>query len=682
MANSDGNSVREQSSSRIAKVPMKKLIWQLGLPMIISMVLQAVYNIVDTVFVVKSSAGTAGNLALTYAFPVQILMIAVGVGTGIGINALLGKSLGENNKEVASRTCGNGIFLMIVLYIAFMLFGIFGAEWFIKMQADETSIYYESAVFMGTTYLRICCVLSVGSIGFAVFERFLQATGKTTLSMTSQCTGAALNIILDYVFIYPCDMGVEGAAWATIIGQIASLCLAMVFHYATNKGINKSLKYIKPSWNIIKGIYKTGLSAAIMQGLLSVMMLGMNLILGTAAGVADTLVGSFGIYYKIMQFALFAFFGISNTIITILSFNYGMGDKERCKQAILWGIIDCVIVAVVVTVLFEALATPFASLFSATSVDADEKTMGVVETAIRISAIGYVFMAFSVAVQGVLQAFRYAIRPLIISLLRLVVFVFPLAYVFTLTDNPLDNVWWSLVICEVLTAVVTAFILWDTYRRKIVPMQSAKKAEEGNLIVTISREHGSHGKYIGSLVAKKLGIGYYDKEIAAKVAEDSGLAGDFIGEALDGETRLKNTYLSTEPNRQAIIEQAKVIRKIADTESCVIVGRGADFILKDYYDCIKIFIYADESFKVNMIKEMYGDDEASARKHMEQSDVSRKNYYNFISGHDWGDKNNYDLCVNSSVGAEETADIIVSYVQKHSKNLLQQGEKVQAVSEN
>ncbi|MCD8040411.1 MAG: MATE family efflux transporter [Clostridia bacterium] len=657
------------SSERIAKVPMKKLIWQLGLPMIVSMVLQAVYNIVDTVFVVKSSAGTAGNLALTYAFPIQILMIAVGVGTGIGINALLGKSLGENNKEVASKTCGNGIFLMLVLYVAFMLFGIFGAEWFIKMQADETSIYYESAVSMGTSYLRICCVLSIGSIGFAVFERFLQATGKTTLSMTAQCTGAALNIILDYVFIYPCEMGVEGAAWATIIGQIASLMLALIFHYATNKNINKSLKFIKPSWTIIKGIYKTGLSAAIMQGLLSVMMLGMNLILGTTAGVADTLVGSFGIYYKIMQFALFAFFGVSNTIITILSFNYGMGDKTRCRQAIIWGIADCVIVAVFVTVLFEALASPFASLFSATSLDADSKTQQVVETAIRISAIGYVFMAFSVAVQGVLQAFRYAIRPLIISLLRLVVFVFPIAYAFTLTDDPLNTVWWSLVICEVLTAAVAVFILYDTYKRKIVPMAEAEKAQSGNLIVTISREHGSHGKYIGSLVAKKLGIGYYDKEIAAKVAEESGLTNDFIGGALDGEEKLRNTYLTTSTSRQAIIEQAKVIRKIADSESCVIVGRGADFILKDYYDCVKVFVYADENFRVNTVKELYGDDDASARKHMEQSDASRKKYYHFLSGQNWGDKNNYDLCVDSSVGAEETAELIASYVRTHSKTL-------------
>ncbi|MCD8371984.1 MAG: MATE family efflux transporter [Clostridia bacterium] len=672
MADNSVEAAKGQSESKIAKVPMKKLIWQLGLPMIVSMVLQAVYNIVDTVFVVKSSAGYAGNLALTYAFPVQILMIAVGVGTGIGINALLGKSLGENNKEVASKTCGNGIFLMLVLYVAFMLFGIFGAEWFISMQADASDAESGLAISYGTSYLKICCVLSIGSIGFAVFERFLQATGKTMYSMISQCTGAALNIILDYVFIYSCGLGVEGAAWATIIGQIASLLLAAIFHYSTNKNIDKSFKYIKPSWTIIKGIYKTGLSAAIMQGLLSVMMLGMNLILGTTKDVAVTLVGSFGIYYKIMQFALFAFFGVSNTIITILSFNYGMRDKSRCRQAIIWGIIDCVIVAVAVTILFEALATPFASLFSATSLEADSQTKDVVETAIRISAIGYIFMAFSVAVQGVLQAFRYAIRPLIISLLRLVVFVFPVAYAFTLTSNPLDTVWWSLVISEVLTAIVSVYILYDTYKRKIVPMEGAKQAQSGNLIVTISREHGSHGKYIGKLVAEKLGVAYYDKEIAAKVAEESGLFKDVIDDSTeDGSKKLYNTYLATAANGQAIIEQAKVIRKIADAESCVIVGRGADFILKDYYDCIKVFIYADESVKIKTIKELYGDDDVSAEKHMTQSDDARKKYYHFISGRDWGDKNNYDLCVDSSAGAEETAEVIVKYVLGRSKTLQQ-----------
>lgn len=467
--------------NKIAVTKMNKLIWTLGLPMIVSMILQAIYNIVDTVFIINMGEdGVAGNLALTYAFPIQILMIAIGVGTGIGINALLSKSLGEKNSDQVNRTAGNGIFLMLCIYVVFLIFGIFGTKSFIALQANGN----EKAIEMGTDYLSICCCLSFGCIGFAVYERFLQSTGKTMYSTIAQIVGALLNIVLDYIFIYPCKMGVKGAAWATVIGQIVSLVLAMFFHYFLNKEINGNLRFIQPKAKIIKGIYKIGISAAIMQALLSVMMFGMNLILGTAKN-PEILQGSFGVYYKIMQFALFAFFGLSNTLITVISFNYGMNEKNRVKDAIKWGIIDALIIAVAITILFETLAFPLAKLFGMASGDGGEEIRNVVVLAIRISAIGYVFMAFSVAVQGILQAFRYAARPLLISLLRLVIFVFPIAYLFTIGDNAEKTVWWSLVITEVLTAIISLAILIDAYRKKVLVMPDDKT---DNITVTANAD--------------------------------------------------------------------------------------------------------------------------------------------------------------------------------------------------
>lgn len=452
-----------ETRNALAVLPVKKLIWKLGLPMIISMILQAVYNIVDTVFVINMGAdGVNGNLALTYAFPVQILMIAIGVGTGIGINALLSRSLGEGNSEQANRTAGNGIFLAITTYAFFLLFGIFGAEKFIVMQANGN----EQAIEMGATYLGICCTFSFGCIGFTVYERFLQSTGKTLYSTISQIVGALLNIVLDYVFIFPCGWGIAGAAWATVIGQIASWVLAATFHYAINREINGSLKYVRPRREIIKGIYSVGISAALMQALLSVMMLGMNLILGTAKD-SEILQGSFGVYYKIMQFALFAFFGLSNTLITVLSYNYGMREKERVIQGIRYGITDALVIAIVITVLFESLASPLATLFAMASGAEGEEIKSVVVVAIRICAIGYVFMSFSVAVQGVLQAFGYALRPLVISFLRLVVFVFPIAWLFTLSENAVETLWWTLVISEVGTAIVSALFLRSAYKKNV-----------------------------------------------------------------------------------------------------------------------------------------------------------------------------------------------------------------------
>ncbi len=455
--------------NKMATVPMWGLIWKMGLPMIISMILQSVYNIVDTAFVINMGEdGIAGNLALTYAFPIQLLMIAIGVGTGVGINTLLSRQLGEKDIAGVQKTVGNGIFIGICIYAIFLLFGIFGCNLFISMQAGGNG----KAVDMGVKYLRICCLLSFGSIGFTIYERFLQATGKTLFSTIAQVSGAAANILLDYVFIYPCGMGIAGAAWATVIGQILSLLVAMILHYGANKEVKNSIKALKPNGSTILAIYKVGISAALMQGLLSVMMLGMTKILGTVKAIetAELLQGSFGIYYKIMQFALFAAFGLSNTIISVLSFNYGMKEKARVKSCIIYGIIDSVIVALVITALFESLAEPLAKLFAMTGGAGGEEIQAVVGKAVRIASIGYVFMAVSVAIQGVLQAFRYALLPLLISCLRLCLLVFPIAYCFTLSSDAVSLVWWTFPIVEVITAAISIVFLRIAYRKKVKPM--------------------------------------------------------------------------------------------------------------------------------------------------------------------------------------------------------------------
>lgn len=443
--------------------------------MIVSMTLQAVYNVVDSAFIINAGAdGAAGNIALTYAFPVQILIIAVGVGTGIGLNALLAKSLGEKNGPTIDRTAGNGIFLGLCIYLFFLLFGLFGAKAFISMQARALTddALREKVIGMGTEYLQICCCLSFGAVGFTVYERFLQATGKTAFSTIAQIAGAATNIILDYIFIYPLGMGVAGAAWATVIGQILSLAVAMIFHYTQNKEIGNGVKYLQPSGKIIGGIYHIGASAALMQGLLAVMTFCVNLILGTAnEELVALLTGSFGIYYKILQFALFACFGLSNTIITVLSFNYGMRDKERCKKCAIWGVIDGMIVAAVVTVLFEVLASSLANLFALAGGEGDERIRQTLIYAVRIAAIGYVFMGFTVSVQGVLQALRYALNPLILSFLRLILFVLPLVFAFTRTASAVTLFWWAFPIAEGLTAVVSLCMLLYAYRKKILTLR-------------------------------------------------------------------------------------------------------------------------------------------------------------------------------------------------------------------
>ena len=413
--------MKEERQNKMAITPMNKLILKMGLPMIVSMVLQALYNVIDSIFVANmGSIGAIANQALTYAFPIQIMIIAIGVGTGVGLNALLSKSLGEKDREKLNRIERNGIFLSICIYLVFLLFGLFGSRWFISLFTEDKEI-----IEMGTTYLKICTCFSLGSIGYTVYERFLQATGKTMLSTISQISGAVVNIV-----------------------------------------INGNIKYIKPNIDLIKDIYSIGVSASLMQALLAVMMAGMNAILGLAKVNQTVLIGSFGIYYKIQQIALFSAFGLSNTIISILSFNYGMQDKKRINDCIKYGIIDTIIVTLVISILFELFAYPLANLFGMAG-GTSKEIIKVCVKALRISSIGFIFMGISIAIQGVLQSIRYALRPLIISLLRLTIFVFPIAYLFTNTNNVTEIVWWTFPISEFLTSIISLFILKDSYNNKI-----------------------------------------------------------------------------------------------------------------------------------------------------------------------------------------------------------------------
>lgn len=641
----------EKKQNKMAVASMNKLFWKMGLPMVISMVLQALYNVVDSIFVTNiGTKGALANQALTFAFPIQIMIIAIGVGTGVGLNTLLSKSLGENNKENVNKIAGNGIFLSICIYLVFLIFGLFGSEWFISLFTNHRQI-----IKMGSIYLRICTCLSLGSIGYTVYERFLQSTGKTMLSTISQISGALVNIVLDYIFIYPLHMGVAGAAWATIIGQFVSLFVAMIFHYTKNHEIDGNLKYIKPDILLIKGIYSIGISAAIMQGLLAVMMAGMNAILGLAKADPTVLIGSFGIYYKIQQIALFSAFGLSNTIISILSFNYGMKDKKRIDDCIKYGILDTLIVTFILAVLSEILAHPLASLFGLAG-GSTKEIITVCTTALRISSLGFVFMGFSIAVQGILQSLHYAGRPLLISFLRLVILVFPIAYLFTLSDNVTNTVWWTFPIVEIMTAFISIFILKKSYNEKIKNIEEPKTTS--NLIISISREHGTNGKEIARLVAKKLNIPFYDKEEMKSYAVKYKLS-----KVLCTEEELYDNYLSLDANKDAIIHQTKVIKTIAQQESAVIVGRCADYILRNNPNLIKIFIYAPMDYKINNVMKNYNDSKKDAIKHITDSNKSRAKYYSIIANRTWGDKNNYDLCLDSSIGSEKAVKVICSYIE-------------------
>ncbi|MCD7866204.1 MAG: MATE family efflux transporter, partial [Clostridiales bacterium] len=421
-------------NNKMAAMPMNRLMITMGLPMVLSMMLQAFYNIVDSAFVSNMSQyGEEALNALTLAFPIQSLMLAIGVGAGIGSGALLSKCLGRQDHEKASRTAGNVIFVGIVTYFVFLFFGIFGVRAYIASQTSNPII-----LDLAVSYLQICCVCSVGIICFAIFEKLLQATGRSMLSTAAQVTGAIINIVLDPILIYGLfglpELGVRGAAWATVIGQIASLILAMMFHFLRNTELSHGLRYLKPSFQLIREIYAIALPATIGAALMSVMTYGLNIIF---VRIDESLVTAYGLYYKIQQFLMFASFGIQNTVTPIVAFNYGMQNKARIRQSIKYGVVYDVALMAAGLVILEIFAVPFTNVFGLSG-----QTQTLCISALRIVSVSFLFAGASIALQGVFQALDGGTYTLLLCLFRYVIFVLPTAGIFSLIiGQSLDMAW-------------------------------------------------------------------------------------------------------------------------------------------------------------------------------------------------------------------------------------------------
>lgn len=453
----------EKKMNKMGTVPVKKLILSMGIPMIVSMVFQAVYNIVDSAFVSNmKSDGEAALNALTLAFPVQMLMIAFSIGTGVGANALLSKSLGQGDNEKVSKTAGNSIFLGIIIFALFILFGIFGTEPYIKSQTSDPKITQ-----MAVSYLRICCIFSIGCVFFAIFEKLLQSTGRSIFSTIAQIGGALTNIVLDPIMIYGLfgcpKLGVKGAAYATVIGQCVSFALALIFHLKFNKEISNNFKYLYPSAEIIKEIYSIGLPAIIAQALMSVMTYGMNIILGS---ISTSMVTAYGLYYKIQQFILFAAFGLRDAITPVISFNYGMKSKSRIKAGIKYEMIYAFVIMIAGLVLLEIFAVLLSDIFGLSG-----ETRQMCIYAIRIISISFIFAGANIAFQGIFQALDSGIESLVVSICQQFLFILPVAWIFSYIIIHFSGsswlVWITFPIAEIVSAFIACILMKRTYKNKI-----------------------------------------------------------------------------------------------------------------------------------------------------------------------------------------------------------------------
>ena len=444
--------------NKMGIMPVGKLLTNMALPMIISMLVQALYNVVDSIYV--SQISESAVTALSLAFPVQNMQIGFAVGIGVGINSLLSKSLGEGNREAANRTAGNGMVLMFIVTVAFMLFGLFGARPYFEIQSTV-----RETVEGGIAYTRICCLLVMGSFLQIYSERLLQATGRTVLTMVTQAVGAIINIILDPVFIFGWfglpAMGLAGAAIATVIGQWAGALLGLYFNEKHNPDVQFGWRYAKLDGKIIKGILTVGIPSIVMNGVGSVMNFGMNQIL---QGFTETATSVFGIYFKLQSFFFMPLFGINGATISIVAFNYGARKPERIVKTLKLACTAALVLMATGLLAFQLVPDLLLGMFNPS-----DAFLEIGRAALRTISWSFPVAAVCICLGASFQAMGNGIYATITSLARQMLVLLPVAYLMSLTGN-VNNIWWAYPIAEIVSGSLTVFFFLRIYRQKIKPL--------------------------------------------------------------------------------------------------------------------------------------------------------------------------------------------------------------------
>lgn len=449
--------VQENGSRRENKMgimPVNKLLISMSLPMMISMLVQALYNIVDSIFV--SRIDEYAVRAVSLAFPVQTLMIALGGGTSLGVNALLSRSLGERDYKKVNKTAENGVFLAVICYAVFLIVGLTVVTPFMNSQTEIAAVRE-----YGISYLTICCAGSFGLFMQMTFERLLQATGKTFYAMITQSVGAVINIIMDPILIFGLfgfpRMEAAGAALATIMGQIAAAIVAIILNFKVNHEIKINFKGFKPDLRVIGTIYKVGAPSIVMQSIGSVMTYGMNLILA-AYGVAQTV---FGLYFKLQSFIFMPVFGLNNGMVPIIAYNYGAGNKKRVTATIKLSILFAVSIMFMGLAVMELFPAQLLGMFNA---EAELLAVGV--PALRIICLSFIFAGYCIVAGSVFQALGNGVYSMLVSIARQLLVLLPVAYLLSLTGKVV-NIWWAFPIAEIMSVAMSSFFLVRIYKKII-----------------------------------------------------------------------------------------------------------------------------------------------------------------------------------------------------------------------
>lgn len=667
---------------------ISKILLKLAPPVMLAQLIQALYNIIDSLFVGRYS--DSGLTALSIIYPLQLLMIALAVGTGVGINTVMAAKLGVGNEKEADEYAGVGTPLAGFMWLLFTVICWFAMPFYAKMSTNSEVIIHDVIV-----YGRIVCVFSFGLFLESIWTKVLQSCGDMKTPMTAQIIGAITNIVLDPLLIFGMfgfpKMGIAGAAVATVTGQIMAALIVM------KKGFRKSPRRQVYPHHIAK-IFQLGIPNILMQSAYTFYILGLNLILAT---FSDQAVTALGLYYKWQTFFFIPLGAMQTCIVPVISYNYAARNIERCKKTLSASIIFGMSLMALGTLCFVCIPSQMLRVFTS-----DELVIAIGRVGFRFVGISFLPMVTSLIFPVFFQAVGSSLKSSLLTVIRTVILFVPLAYLFSRFG--LNWFWLTYPVTEVITSLTGAYFYRQFLNKDYVRETEASggknitdvtaathisaatagadstgshdnidnldnpdialKPSKPGVIITIAREHGSSGKQIGKCVANALGIPFYYKEMITLAAKESGLNREFISDIhKNSPDIMRDLYLSSNAVQYAIKAQDAIIREIAENGSCVIVGRAADYILKDYDNVVRIFIHAPQDYRIQRVMDVYGDTPKEARVNIERSDKARASYYEHISGTHWGDARNYELTVDSSDGVEKTAQFIVRYITGHTQ---------------
>ena len=651
-----------------------KLIRKFSIPCIISLLVNSLYNIVDQIFI-GWGVGYLGNGATNIVFPITMVCLAFALMLGDGTSAYLSLKLGEQKKEDAKKGVANGVLLSIIISVIFFavaliflpqLLNVFGCTNALR----EYALGYGYVIVLGLPFMMIGTTLN----------SVIRADGSPKYSMTSMITGAILNVILDPIFIFVFNMGVQGAAIATVISQLVTFVMN-VMYIRKFKSIKLQKEDFKLQFSIAKKVMLLGISSFITQMSFVVVMAVENNLLAKYGAYsefgAEIPITVLGIVMKVSQILNSIIVGIVAGAQPIFGYNYGAGKFDRVKQALKTVLGLSLIVSTIAFLLFQLIPDKLIAIFGS----GDDKYIEFACLAFRTYLMLVICNGIQIPSGIFFQAIGKSTRSAILSISRQIVFLIPAFFILGKLFG-ISGILYAGPIADGLAFILAVILLVKEVRGLKITNIKKQEAEEttmsnsilpNKIIITLSREYGSGGRYIGKLIAEKLGIKLYDKQFIVKIAEKTGLSTEYIENNEQKRNALANLnngyYFGMDNSDELFVKESELIKKVAENESCVIVGRCADFILSDRNDVFKVFVYNNEENKIKRATEFYGLDKTNAKKEIRKINKLRANHYKHYTEKNWNDPANYDICINSDIlGVEKTSDLICEMIEQKLNN--------------